>query len=149
MVYSLGLFLYCLFEGLSNVRVNIANAFPCEPGVEFPEFRKTPPAVQAIIERCTIDAPEWNLAEASVRARRVVQVQDKLFPEGLTGSTQDLADITKLVLDTGMEWWQSELVKAEKFLEGEEWRSGIFGRERPTLREVLEFIEGVEGEGQF
>ncbi|KKK19815.1 hypothetical protein ARAM_004518 [Aspergillus rambellii] len=39
-VYNLGLFIYTVFEGLSNVECNIANQFPNEQEVEFPVFRR-------------------------------------------------------------------------------------------------------------
>ena len=53
-------------------------------------------------------------------------------------------DVARKVLNTGMQWWEGELAKAEAFLEGEEWRSGKFGKERPTLRELLEMIGGIQ-----
>jgi serine/threonine protein kinase len=148
MVYTLGIFIYCLFEGLSNPRNNIANAFPFEGlnDVEFPEFRRTPVAIRRIIRRCTGEGMEWKQEPG----RRVVRVGGRLLREGWEGEGdgddgKDV-DAARKVLDTGMQWWEGQLGKAEAFLEGEEWRSGKFGKERPTLRELLEMIEGVQSD---
>lgn len=39
----------------------------------------------------------------------------------------------KLVLDTAMDWWTSELEKARTFLKTLEWESQIFGARRPKV----------------
>lgn len=52
-----------------------------------------------------------------------------------------MEDINKTVLDTALKWWTAELERAEQFLTSEDWESGTFGKERPTLREVLESLE--------
>lgn len=94
-VYSLGLFIYCVFEGLSSVRSSIANSYPIDPDLEFPEMRRTPPAIQELIKKSTIDALEWQEASGknyctemhsagSPRlywAKRVIRTRDKLYPE--------------------------------------------------------------------
>ncbi|KAM7223112.1 hypothetical protein V8F06_001668 [Rhypophila decipiens] len=48
MVYTLGLFIYCVFEGLSSVRPSLAYRFPIEPVINFPDFCRTPIGVQRL-----------------------------------------------------------------------------------------------------
>lgn len=55
--------LYCIFEGVSNVRISLANAWPCEPDIEFPQLRRTLISMRECIRRCTIDAPELELEQ--------------------------------------------------------------------------------------
>ncbi|OTA89505.1 hypothetical protein M434DRAFT_23335 [Hypoxylon sp. CO27-5] len=61
MVYTLGLFIYAVFEGLSGIRRTISHSYPTEPSLEFPQMRFTPTQVQMIIRKCTHDAPEWRI----------------------------------------------------------------------------------------
>lgn len=141
-VYSLGLFIYCVFEGLSNVRQSIANAYTCEPDVEFPNFKRTPVSIRSIIRRCTADAPEWK--EHMVRARRIRRVNGRLIPKGWTEESQSGIAVSH-VIDAAMQWWTAELTRAEDFLHGEEWKSGIFGESRPTIHQVLEMLDNARG----
>lgn len=157
-VFSLGLFIYCVFEGLSNVCRSVVNAYPIEPDVEFPYFRRTPPQVRRIIRNCTIDAPEWqgdeNVSSSEIDSsrksleknllpRRVVRIRNKVYAENTThpaGSLDGLRD----VLDTAAEWWATELKAAQRFLASKEWQRGEFGTLRPTLREVLVMLADLE-----
>lgn len=151
-VYSLGLFIYCVFEGLSNVRNNILNAYSWEPGVEFPVFKATPPLIQQIVRRCTVDAPEWREAGLSSsespllppRAPRVVRRGFKLYAQRQVSGFQSLCK-AKEVLDAGWLWWTTELERARMFLRTDEWRTQKFGKDRPTLRDVLDMLERSQG----
>ena len=148
MVYSLGLLLYCIFEGLSNPRNNLANAWPYEPDIAFPEFRCTPPFMQDCIKRCTADAPEWKLeAERSlsgIKIRRVWRIDGRLYPSRRPCEVMDVEDTVEAVWETARTWWASELQNAQVFFESDEWRYDRCGRERPTLLEVLEILKITE-----
>nr|BAV32170.1 hypothetical protein [Sordaria araneosa] len=54
MVYTLGLFIYCVFEGLSSVQPNLAYRFAIEPSIGFPTFRQTPADIQRLIRESTV-----------------------------------------------------------------------------------------------
>ena len=144
-VYTLGLFIYCIFEGLSDVTKGAAYAYLHEPQIEFPQMLHTPPAVQHLIRRCTYEAPEWNsLLEENPRGRgrhvsstgRVVRRDDKLFAEIPTASASTSLDGTN-VLEVAFQEWSTKLEDARGFFESEEWKTAGYGNERPTLREVL------------
>lgn len=148
MVFSLGLLLYCIFEGLSNVRNSLANAWPYEPEIAFPEFRRTPPFMQNCIRQCTIDAPEWELeterSKPGTQVRRIWRINGQLFPGRKTCDEGETVDPAQTVLETAKAWWESELQRAKIFFQSDDWRTGRCGRARPTLREVLAILDGEE-----
>jgi hypothetical protein len=45
------------------------------------------------------------------------------------------------VLNAAHAWWSAELARAESFLQSKEWRSQEFGKDRPSLRGVLQALE--------
>ncbi|KAK5702416.1 hypothetical protein LTR17_022343 [Elasticomyces elasticus] len=146
MAFTLGLFIYCIFEGLSNVRVNIANAYSHDPDIEFPAFRRTPAVVQTLIHHCTADAPEWpeNVhALSPPRVARIIRIHDRLYGAQYQASGCTV-DVVEDVLQTGLRWWATEMERAEDFLNSEAWRRQDFGRERPTLRSVLSSLKDIE-----
>jgi hypothetical protein len=146
MVYSLGLFVYCLFEGVSNVRVSIANSFRRDPHVEFPVFQHTPRPLQDLIRQCTIDSSEWPENAKDLlpkRTKPMIRVGDKLYGAKFQAGDYN-ADAKDDVLQTGLKWWATELERTESFLHSEAWKCQDFGRERPTLRDVLCSLEGMK-----
>ena len=143
MVYSLGLFIYCVFEGVSNLRVNIANAYRHDPDIEFPEFRRAPADIRELVRRCTIDSPDWPENRDTLlppRSSRVIRIHDKLYGARYQ-SSGCLGNVVEDVVETGLVWWTTELERAENFLKTEMWATQEFGRERPLLREVLLDLE--------
>ncbi|KAJ0419073.1 kinase-like domain-containing protein [Aspergillus carlsbadensis] len=142
-VYSLGLLLYTIFEGLSNVKRNVANQFPIEPDVEFPTMRWTPDAIEKIIKRCTSDVPNWQATGLQSGSSRVVRVGALLYPEARTDLPRDTRETFDTVMTSFLNFWSIELARAEKFLESPEWETGDFGRNRPRLYEVLEALENL------
>lgn len=151
-VFLIGLMMYCIFEGLSNVRLNIANKYRHEDSeVQFPRFLRTPVQVQVLIKRYTAGAPEWESARAFAenqthgcprRNRRVVQKDDQLQTEGWMGSETEYD-----VLETGLGWWTAELQRAKWFFEtcGDCYRDA--GKTRPTLEQVLLDVETLRQTG--
>ncbi|KAF8846806.1 hypothetical protein BDZ45DRAFT_719241 [Acephala macrosclerotiorum] len=160
-VYSLGLFIYCVFEGLSNVRKSLANAYIIDSDLQFPEMRRTPPRIHELIRHCTIDAPEWQDSSGKIpsmnpnpsrstsrrlppRAKRVIRLGDKLYPEGCVDLDANGPEVASAVCETAMQWWTVELERARQFAKSEEWQSESFGKDRPTLREVFDQLECFE-----
>jgi hypothetical protein len=148
-VYSAGLFIYTVFEGLSNVRRNIANQWPIDPDVEFPTVRSTPALVMSLVRRCTHGAVEWadeHQQGDRKRPPRVVRKGGALYPEGQLDLEVGTTVAAAAVLDAAHAWWSAELARAEAFLQSDGWGSQEFGKDRPLLREVLEALERL-GEG--
>ncbi|KAL4787660.1 hypothetical protein BJX76DRAFT_283813 [Aspergillus varians] len=139
-VYTLGLFIYSVFEGLSNVQRNIANQFPIEPEVEFPTFRRTPRAIREVIQRCIVDTPDWQAMGLQSEPSRVVRVGGMLYPETQTDLERDARSTFDTVMDTFLKFWSMELARAERFLDILEWESGDFGGNRASLREVVDAL---------
>jgi len=162
-VYTLGLFIYTVFEGLSNVRGNIANQWPIDPEVEFPAIRNTPEVVKDLINRCTDGAMEEEEEEDGEEAgleegggqrqrTRVVRKGGYLYPEGQLDLEQGTAATAAAVVAAALSWWSGELERAERFLESEEWRNQRFGENRPSLIDVARALEEMEqswGEGEL
>jgi hypothetical protein len=147
VVYSVGLFIYTMFEGLSNVRRSIANQWLIDPDVEFPAVRNTPGAVMDLVKRCTDGAVEWADQERGVdKPPRVVRQGGALYPDGQLDLEFGTAATAATVLDAARAWWSAELAGAESFLQSDEWRSQEFGKGRPSLRQVLQELDRL-GEG--
>lgn len=146
-VYSFGLFIYTVFEGLSSVRRSIANQWPIDPAVQFPEVRHTPAAVLKIVRRCTVDALEWTEGGSVLRPPRLLRIGGMLYPDRRTNLEQGTPETAAAVLDTALAWWSAELSRAEAFLDSDEWRTREFGFGRPSLQEVTRALEEIaEGE---
>ncbi|KAL2866697.1 uncharacterized protein BJX67DRAFT_124136 [Aspergillus lucknowensis] len=143
VVYSLGLFVYAVFEGLSNVQRNIANQFPIEPDVEFPTMRRTPNSIKNIIQRCTSDVPDWETTDLRSELSRVIRVDGLLFPETRTDLPHGTQATFETVMASFLKFWRTELARAEKFLELPEWETGNYGQNRPSLREVVDALESL------
>ncbi|KXX74790.1 CBL-interacting serine/threonine-protein kinase 19 [Madurella mycetomatis] len=145
-VYSLGLLIYTVFEGLSNVRRNIANQWPIDPNVEFPVVRHTPATVMDLVRLCTDEAVEWSDKRDKGQRARVVRRGDALYPEGQVDLARGTKSTAVAVLDTAYAWWSGELARAVAFLETDEWRSQQFGPNRPSLRDVLRALDELPEE---
>jgi len=68
-------------------------------------------------------------------------VGDKLYPDGWGGLGANGPETVNAVCDTAMQWWTVELERAREFAKSEEWK---IGRDRPTLRQVLNQLECFE-----
>ena len=149
-VYSLGLLFYCMFEGMSNVRISAANLYPCDPHLSFPEFKQTPESMRECIRKCTIGAPEWDLAQThrsedcmSKGPKKVVRVGSKLYPADLIDLDKDPRNIAQEVWNSARAWWENELDKAERFMDPNQQLDVGRIAKRPTLREVLAMLENI------
>ncbi|KEQ82078.1 hypothetical protein M438DRAFT_347757 [Aureobasidium pullulans EXF-150] len=147
MVFSLGLLIYCLFEGISNVRNNIANTWPIDPDIEFPRFRHTPESLRRIIKCCTLDASEWDLGneEATNPSPGGVNLLSRVIRQGsrlVVDASEKSSPVE--VIDTAMSWWTRELERAELYGTSRERVRGMAGSKRPTLQEVSVMLDNLE-----
>ncbi|PVH87637.1 hypothetical protein DL98DRAFT_566715 [Cadophora sp. DSE1049] len=139
-VYSLGLLIYCIFEGLSNVKINIVNSWPHDPDIEFPEFRRSPLAIRDLVKRCTRGAREWNTSgDPSDRPSPVRRIAGKLYPSVQMQTRFGDERLNEAVVETARVWWESQLEDARDFLRCE--ATGKWRAERPSLNEVLAALE--------
>ncbi|KAK8029280.1 hypothetical protein PG991_006336 [Apiospora marii] len=121
MVYCLGLFIYCVFEGQSNVCGNKANRFTYEPDIEFPKFRLTPLCIREIIKRCTESgvqhSPEKPRGESSKSlGESIVRIRGLVYPHGELHCERDTSSTACHVLDVVSRYWEQELAQAKDFL---------------------------------
>lgn len=140
-VFSLGLMIYCIFEGVSSVGRSLFHAWPAEPDVEFPSFKRTPLELRGVIRCCTLGASQWSSGRDDSRWRRPSVIErrgSKVFVEDLPprGPGQD-ADLE--VLDAAKAWWENEMELAQAFMDRQEHEED----RRPTLKELLVMLESV------
>jgi hypothetical protein len=101
--------------------------------------------LREIIRRCTIDSPEWNREPGHKGGGYggVVRRKGKIYPRRQTAAVAADSDIWKEIWDSARRWWEEELEMMENFLQH---NSPSREREigRPTLREVLAYLESAE-----
>ncbi|KAI9762217.1 MAG: hypothetical protein M4579_000540 [Chaenotheca gracillima] len=159
MVYSLGKFLWCLFECVGDPSASTAlwNSSPREvqskiPGLEFPRFRHiNSNPLRQLIRACTEGAPEWE-----GRVYPLVRVGHRLYsrPRVSAGigdpGPQDDIDLASEASVTLKNWWQGEIARMECFFDtvyrpqeskAQVEQAAVFPR--PRLREVLTELEKI------
>ncbi|KAL2264398.1 hypothetical protein VTK26DRAFT_4866 [Humicola hyalothermophila] len=142
-VYMLGRVLWCIFEGQSAPqRAAFWQSYRREPDLEFPAFRRTPPALRSLIDRCTRGRRQALSSLIVRRGSRLVLVG------------REKSSTPEEVVRVAREWWRAEVEAAERFLEMREerksrgtWDGNYFGRPRlrELLREMEEFRDMVGG----
>ncbi|KAI0139133.1 hypothetical protein F4776DRAFT_618201 [Hypoxylon sp. NC0597] len=149
MVYTLGLFIYAVFEGLSGICRSVSRSYPTEPNLEFPQMRFTPIQVQTIIHRCTNDAPEWGMNQ-QLRKKPSSYVYGLLRHGGYIVPAHgqlmqgDSTEATiKNTVNTALRWWYDELSWADDVLGKLESGDNSFGYDRPGLAEVLTALQEI------
>jgi hypothetical protein len=146
MTFSLGMFLYCIFEGVSNPCISVANAWPFEPHIEFPHFQRTPSIIRTLVQQLTIDAPEWSYAVGLPRgSKRMARRGDKIFAATEVGDF-DQHDNRRFVINEAILGWEEELHQAQAYYESRDWVEGISSKSRPGLSEVLHVLESFEAD---
>ncbi|KAF2244326.1 hypothetical protein BU26DRAFT_98340 [Trematosphaeria pertusa] len=154
MSYSLGLLMYCIFEGLSNSRQNLATGFDWEPGLEFPEFKATPAAIRQLISRCvgneSFSDPtlrpctdgEAGLCDQALRTQQRLKREGGRLIVGLCtrhGSTRDCGK--DCIYEAGINHWKGTLKELENFLATRRYQT--IGKTRPTFKEILAVLEQI------
>ncbi|KAI2470015.1 hypothetical protein F4781DRAFT_197459 [Annulohypoxylon bovei var. microspora] len=138
-VYMLGRVLWCIFEGVSGPqRAAVWQSYRWEPEIEFPEYKRTPPAMRSLIDECT-RGRRGTLSNVIMRRHSQLLLTAKATMEQ---SADDVREIAK-------HFWSAEIEEAEKFLElrGSQrlkgkWNDNYYGR--PTLKQVLEALEAFQ-----
>lgn len=139
-VYMLGRVLWCIFEGQSAPQKDaVWQSYKREPEYEFPEYRRTPPELRDLIDRCTA-------GRRSPLGRIITRRGSKLvLQDDSRGGHEDQIRI----LQVAREWWAMELKVAEGFLKMREERkaSGDWDENyynRPSLREIQAILEKLQ-----
>jgi len=138
-VYMLGRVLWCIFEGQSAPQyAAVWQSYKREPDFEFPEFRRTPPALRDLINRCTRGRRD---VLSHLITRRGSKLVLRASPPGEMGDAAE-------VLRVAREWWLNEVKASDAFLqmrdemkEGGQWSGNYF--ERPSLKEVAASLEEI------
>jgi len=136
-VYMLGRVLWCIFEGQSAPQHSaVWQSYRWEPDYEFPEFRRTPPEIRDLIDRCTS-------GRRGVLSRIVTRRGSKLI---LRSAPADAAQNANQVFKAAQDWWAAEVKFSEEFVQMRikmkqcgEWNENYYNR--PALKEVLTSLE--------
>lgn len=131
-VYMVGRALWCLFEGqCAPQRAAVWQSYRREPDYEFPECRAAPPALRALVDRCTRGRRAMLSTLIVRRGSRLVLKNDP------PGRPADAAE----VLRVARAWWRDEVAYSVDFLRRRselkasgEWDENSFGR--PSMEEV-------------
>ncbi|KAK6948663.1 hypothetical protein Daesc_010433 [Daldinia eschscholtzii] len=132
-VYMLGRVLWCIFEGVSGPqKAAVWQSYRWEPDLEFPEYRRTPLAMRALIDKCTRGRRD-ALGNFIIRQNSQLVLTNKPVSEQ---SAEEVIQVAK-------RFWSTEIEVAEKYLELRSsqrrkggWNDNYYGR--PTLNQVLE-----------
>ncbi|PMD45738.1 hypothetical protein L207DRAFT_525084 [Hyaloscypha variabilis F] len=148
-VFMLGKLLWCLFEGVASVNCLVTVETFREDVWEqaFPEFRRTPEPLRALIRKCTVGAMEWK-----GQLPAVVRRGNKLYPRGRTGRNGEPEGTAVETQEAARQYWREELRRAERFIEERklnvmvEGESSFLGfmKERPSFKEVLAVLEDFD-----
>jgi hypothetical protein len=135
-VYMLGRVLWCIFEGVSTPHAMLGVEYLREPDLEFPEFRRTPLALQTLVLHCTRGWTPW-LGGLKRRGPKLGFGAEK-------GSNVTAADVIERIGACCRE----ELKSAEDFLRKWDNRrkhseENIFNR--PGLKEIAQVLSDFQG----
>ncbi|KAI0385841.1 hypothetical protein F5Y04DRAFT_158274 [Hypomontagnella monticulosa] len=140
-VYMLGRVLWCIFEGVSGPqKAAVWQSYRWEPELEFPQYRRTPSAMRALIDECT-RGRRGTLSNVVIRRHSQLLLTNKAPHE------QSAVDVK----EAAKRFWSTEIEVAEKFLELRdsqrrkgEWDGNYY--QRPTLTQVLEALKAFQNE---
>ncbi|KAI0896911.1 hypothetical protein F4806DRAFT_413824 [Annulohypoxylon nitens] len=140
-VYMLGRVLWCIFEGVSGPqKAAVWQSYRWEPDIEFPEYKRTPPAVRHLIDKCT-KGRRGTLSNVIMRRHSKLILTNRDVKEQNADEVREIAK----------RFWSAEIEEAEKFLTLRKsqrlqgtWNDNYYGR--PTLRQVLEALEAFQAE---
>lgn len=146
-VYMLGRVLWTIFEGVSAPhRSAVWQSYKWESDLEFPSFRRTPPRLRNLIDRCT-RGRRPTLSEKVARVGSKLALMpgaEVLGGDGDLGKPEDSEEVA--IHRAAKRWWADEVGHAEAFLDEREellakgqWTSNPFNR--PSLRSVLEELD--------
>lgn len=117
------------------------------------DFRATPHSLRRIIHACTVDSPEWNvLAQGEVQTGDLAQFSGPvrkgclLYPAAGISPLLGHSKRRDAVFEGISDYWSAEVERAEVFLGREDWKAGLYGNDRPSLRDLLEALNNVSEE---
>ncbi|KAH6898262.1 hypothetical protein B0T10DRAFT_472158 [Thelonectria olida] len=149
MVYMLGKALWCIFEGTGDADIVLGRSSINDGQPRFPEFLRTPPAMQEVIKRCTAGAREWLDGPIKIYRR-----EGKVFPLGKTGLRGEPEATFEETKEAVKLFWKEEMRKAEEFVEArmrydrdnasDQDLELLHYLKRPTLDEVLMTLEQTD-----
>ena len=155
-VYCLGRALWCIFECVGNTSniLGMSHSHDSEPQHEFPTFTsRTPDSAQEFIKKCTAGAREW----AGDGPLGLFRRGGKVYPRGRTGTMGEPIATVDETKEAIKKVWELEVAKAKAFLLArEKYGNGtaeaddmkLLGYlERPTLKDVLDFLRHLEVAG--
>jgi hypothetical protein len=139
-VYMLGRVLWCLFEGQSAPQPGaVWQSYRREPDLEFPAFRRTPPDLRSLIDRCTSGK---RAVLSTLVTRRGSELVLRSVAPGLRQDPEAIVAVAR-------QWWTEEMQVTEDFLRNRDelkrrgkWNGNYHGR--PKLREVLTALEAFK-----
>lgn len=147
MLHSLGLFIYCVFEGVSNVCRGRAKAFLYEPDVEFPKLNRTPRVIEDLINSCITQRLARSQGHKfdceGVKVDQVVLVDGCLYPSSETELVRGTENTCIAVLETARRWWECELDRARACMTDIRWRDEVTAKAGITLDFVLETLKSI------
>lgn len=154
MVYSLGKTLWSIFEGWSHTMNGMDEEYPdgSECGWEFPAFRKSPPAIQRLIQDCTKGCIFWGPLHRSGLAR----VGPNIYPlirHTRKSSIIQMEATGQETLLFARDMWTDRQDDMERYLQAKDrWQAGLalrgdddllgFGF-RPTLDYVMTALSTI------
>ncbi|KAI1461643.1 hypothetical protein F4805DRAFT_464931 [Annulohypoxylon moriforme] len=138
-VYMLGRVLWCIFEGVSGPqKAAVWQSYRWEPEIEFPEYKRTPPAIRNLIDKCT-RGRRGTLSNVVMRKHSQLLLTAK-------DATEQTADDVR---EAAKRFWSVEIEEAEQYLATRgsqrlrgKWNGNYYGR--PTLKQVLEALEELQ-----
>lgn len=148
-VYMLGRLLWCIFEGMSAPqRGAIWASYRNEPEFDFPEFRRTPPQLRALIDACT-RGRRGQLSSLVVRkGSKLVLRRDGndavAAGDKGDGTAGEIEAVAKGFWKEEVEWAGDFLREREVKIANGTWDANCFGR--PTLREVASALDEFQAE---
>jgi serine/threonine protein kinase len=160
-VYTLGLLLWCIFEGQNEVANDIFTALPYQTDQEFPQFLHTPMAMRACICECTFGAPQWEHRWPLGTYREGTRVYSRATRVGRASGEE--TGMAREVFEANQEWWKGQVRRMEEHMDFRRSRKLLAdngsqeGRirelvdpsgstRRPTLRQVEEMLKRARNE---
>jgi hypothetical protein len=166
MIYSLGMIMWCIFEGVPSPKNPLSKIFKTEDEQEFPQFTtRTPQLVRNLIKACTQGHKDWSTQgkvsktttndSANTHAYDIVRRGYRFYPRGQSGVNGEPVADEHTTRWTAREMWRARLRDMEEYLEvkGRYREGGGLDRKqderllglplRPRLDEVLAVLRSL------
>ncbi|KAF2761735.1 hypothetical protein EJ05DRAFT_496635 [Pseudovirgaria hyperparasitica] len=140
-VFSLGMALWCIFEGCADTRNSVLKAFRYDSEQEFPEFWRSPNAIRKLIYDCT-----QGFRNSDLGRTRIIRINDKVYPRGRSGVNGEPTGTALEAAVAAQQMWKERVAAMETFLDAKaRWKRGERNRgdeqllgfmNRPKLQEV-------------